>query len=148
MSVSPSQLNPTGYVHHACCIIISCHTYLGGGHKWMYNCLSVYPAWYSPFLLSYIVFIVLVAETIAHYFPKLVELHNYPPATGTKLKIENWSVLNRYLMVYDCVMHVYIRRYPNMLCSMFTIMPYFLKYGSSKPQLLCQWSWRLDLVNL
>ena len=38
---------------------------------------------------------VLVAETIAHYFPKLVELHNYPPATGTKLKIENWSVLNR-----------------------------------------------------
>ena len=38
---------------------------------------------------------VLVAETIAYYFPKLVELHNYPPATGTKLKIENWSVLNR-----------------------------------------------------
>lgn len=38
---------------------------------------------------------VLVAETISHYFPKLVELHNYPPATGTKLKMENWNVLNR-----------------------------------------------------
>ncbi|XP_067945532.1 sperm flagellar protein 1-like [Watersipora subatra] len=38
---------------------------------------------------------VLVAELIANYFPKLVELHNYPPATGTKLKMENWNVLNR-----------------------------------------------------
>ena len=44
---------------------------------------------------------VLVAETIAHYFPKLVELHNYPPATGTKLKIENWSVLNRWVVVFS-----------------------------------------------
>lgn len=38
---------------------------------------------------------VLVAEIIHHYCPKLVELHNYPPASKIDKKISNWSVMNR-----------------------------------------------------
>jgi hypothetical protein len=37
---------------------------------------------------------VLVAEVIAHYFPRLVELHNYPPANSTAQKLYNWDTLN------------------------------------------------------
>lgn len=33
---------------------------------------------------------VLVAEIVAHYFPKLVEMHNYPPANSYAQKIYNW----------------------------------------------------------
>lgn len=37
---------------------------------------------------------VLVAEIVAHYFPKLVELHNYSPASSIRQKLYNWSTLN------------------------------------------------------
>ena len=33
---------------------------------------------------------VLVAEIVAHYFPRLVELHNYSGANGYAQKIYNW----------------------------------------------------------
>ncbi|XP_074643995.1 sperm flagellar protein 1-like isoform X2 [Tubulanus polymorphus] len=41
---------------------------------------------------------VLVAEMIKHYFPRLVELHNYVPANATKQKEENWHLLNRKVL--------------------------------------------------
>lgn len=37
---------------------------------------------------------VLCAEVIAHYFPRLVELHNYPSANSTQQKLYNWNTLN------------------------------------------------------
>lgn len=41
---------------------------------------------------------VLVAEIIAHYLPKMVELHNYTPAAATKQKMENWYLLSRRVL--------------------------------------------------
>ncbi|KAJ9471268.1 hypothetical protein DIPPA_23547 [Diplonema papillatum] len=35
----------------------------------------------------------LVAEVIKHFFPKLVELHNYPAAHSTSQKLYNWHTL-------------------------------------------------------
>lgn len=37
---------------------------------------------------------VLAAECIAHYHPKLVELHNYPAANSVQQKLYNWDTLN------------------------------------------------------
>lgn len=36
----------------------------------------------------------LVAEIIKNYFPKLVELHNYPASSSMKQKNYNWTTLN------------------------------------------------------
>ena len=33
---------------------------------------------------------VLTAEIVAHYFPKLVEIHNYPAANSYAQKMYNW----------------------------------------------------------
>ena len=35
---------------------------------------------------------VLVAEIVCHYFPKMIELHNYSNANGYAQKIYNWCV--------------------------------------------------------
>eukprot|EP01138_Halocafeteria_seosinensis_P004865 gb/GECG01004975.1/.p1 GENE.gb/GECG01004975.1/~~gb/GECG01004975.1/.p1 ORF type:complete len:274 (+),score=39.53 gb/GECG01004975.1/:1-822(+) len=37
---------------------------------------------------------VLMAEVINHYFPKLVEMHNYSPANSFHKKMYNWATLN------------------------------------------------------
>ena len=37
---------------------------------------------------------VLAAELVAHYFPRLVELHNYSPANSQQQKMYNWKTLN------------------------------------------------------
>ena len=37
---------------------------------------------------------VLVAEVIAHFYPRLVELHNYSSANATTQKVYNWQTLN------------------------------------------------------
>ena len=37
---------------------------------------------------------VLVAEVIAHFYPKLVELHNYSGANAMSPKVYNWQTLN------------------------------------------------------
>jgi hypothetical protein len=37
---------------------------------------------------------VMIAELIYYYNPKLVELHNYPPANSTTKKINNWNTLH------------------------------------------------------
>lgn len=37
---------------------------------------------------------VLVAEIVHHYFPRLVELHNYSSAHSTSAKIYNWNTMN------------------------------------------------------
>ncbi|XP_052772461.1 sperm flagellar protein 1-like isoform X11 [Mya arenaria] len=41
---------------------------------------------------------VLAAEVIKHYFPRMVEVHNYTPAANTKQKLENWYLLNRRVL--------------------------------------------------
>ncbi|XP_058652075.1 sperm flagellar protein 1 isoform X2 [Onychostoma macrolepis] len=38
---------------------------------------------------------VMTAEVVKHFFPKLVELHNYTPAHSMQQKLSNWSTLNR-----------------------------------------------------
>ncbi|XP_053477551.1 sperm flagellar protein 1 isoform X4 [Ictalurus furcatus] len=38
---------------------------------------------------------VMAAEVVKHFFPKLVELHNYTPAHSTQQKLTNWNMLNR-----------------------------------------------------
>lgn len=37
---------------------------------------------------------VLAAEVVAHFLPKLVELHNYPAANSLQQKLYNWDTLN------------------------------------------------------
>jgi len=37
---------------------------------------------------------VLVAEIVGHYFPKLIEVHNYPAANSYATKMYNWNTLN------------------------------------------------------
>ncbi|KAM6997102.1 sperm flagellar protein 1 [Tautogolabrus adspersus] len=38
---------------------------------------------------------VMAAEVVKHFFPKLVDLHNYIPANSTQQKLSNWDLLNR-----------------------------------------------------
>ncbi|RYG57465.1 hypothetical protein EON66_00325 [archaeon] len=38
---------------------------------------------------------VMMAEVVAHFYPKLVELHNYSAANSVRQKLYNWSTLNR-----------------------------------------------------
>ncbi|XP_077351481.1 sperm flagellar protein 1 isoform X1 [Festucalex cinctus] len=38
---------------------------------------------------------VMVAEVVKHFFPKLIDLHNYTPASSTQQKLSNWNLLNR-----------------------------------------------------
>uniref|UniRef100_A0A673AFI3 Zgc:66426 n=1 Tax=Sphaeramia orbicularis TaxID=375764 RepID=A0A673AFI3_9TELE len=38
---------------------------------------------------------VMAAEVVKHFFPKLVDLHNYIPANNTQQKLSNWNLLNR-----------------------------------------------------
>lgn len=37
---------------------------------------------------------VMMAETVAHFLPKLVEIHNYIPAHSLSQKSANWNTLN------------------------------------------------------
>jgi len=39
-----------------------------------------------------------MAEVVAHYYPKLVELHNYSPASASQQKIYNWTTLNQKVL--------------------------------------------------
>ena len=36
---------------------------------------------------------VLMAEIMKHYYPKLVDIYNYPEANSTQLKLTNWNTL-------------------------------------------------------
>uniref|UniRef100_A0A7R9VBL5 Calponin-homology (CH) domain-containing protein n=1 Tax=Chlamydomonas euryale TaxID=1486919 RepID=A0A7R9VBL5_9CHLO len=38
---------------------------------------------------------VLMAEVVHHFFPKIVELHNYSSANGTQQKMYNWNTLSQ-----------------------------------------------------
>eukprot|EP00052_Salpingoeca_macrocollata_P005674 m.48951 g.48951 ORF g.48951 m.48951 type:complete len:336 (+) comp14996_c0_seq2:771-1778(+) len=38
---------------------------------------------------------VLVAEIVAHFVPKIVDMHNYTPANSAKQKLANWETLGR-----------------------------------------------------
>ncbi|KAL0277632.1 UNVERIFIED_CONTAM: hypothetical protein PYX00_004856 [Menopon gallinae] len=41
---------------------------------------------------------VLVAELLKYFYPRFVEVHNYPPANSYALKLENWNTMNRKVM--------------------------------------------------
>ena len=36
---------------------------------------------------------VLMAEIMKHYYPKMVDIYNYPEANSTQLKLTNWNTL-------------------------------------------------------
>jgi hypothetical protein len=36
----------------------------------------------------------MMAETVGLFFPKLVDLHNYPATSSVKAKLSNWTTLN------------------------------------------------------
>ena len=36
---------------------------------------------------------VLTAEIMKHYYPKMVDVHNYPEASSTQQKLTNWNTL-------------------------------------------------------
>ena len=38
---------------------------------------------------------VMMAEVVKHFFPKLVDLHNYSSTSSSKQKIYNWNTLDR-----------------------------------------------------
>ncbi|XP_053730958.1 sperm flagellar protein 1 isoform X3 [Synchiropus splendidus] len=38
---------------------------------------------------------VMAAEVVKYFFPNLVDLHNYTPASSTQQKLSNWNLLNR-----------------------------------------------------
>ncbi|XP_048864408.1 sperm flagellar protein 1 [Brienomyrus brachyistius] len=38
---------------------------------------------------------VMAAELVKHFYPKMVDLHNYTPANSTQQKLSNWTILNR-----------------------------------------------------
>ncbi|KAI5625049.1 sperm flagellar protein 1 [Silurus asotus] len=38
---------------------------------------------------------VMAAEVVKHFYPKLVEMHNYTPAHSTQQKLSNWNTLSR-----------------------------------------------------
>lgn len=40
-------------------------------------------------------FLVLLSEILKRLYPKLVDLHNYPPRNSFHLKLDNWNTLNR-----------------------------------------------------
>ena len=42
---------------------------------------------------------VLVAEVIKHFQPKLIDIHNYPPACNLKQKFTNWTTLNKKVLI-------------------------------------------------
>ncbi len=42
----------------------------------------------------------LLAEIVSHYFPKLVELHNYIASTSAATKLANWNTLNSIIVHY------------------------------------------------
>jgi hypothetical protein len=39
--------------------------------------------------------LVFAAEIMKHYFPKMVDLHNYTAASSSAQKLSNWNTLNR-----------------------------------------------------
>lgn len=39
-----------------------------------------------------------MAEVVNHYFPKLVEMHNYSAANSVRQKLYNWSTLNQKVL--------------------------------------------------
>ncbi|CAK1540949.1 unnamed protein product [Leptosia nina] len=41
---------------------------------------------------------VLLAEMLSVHYPKLVEMHNYPPRNSHSLKLNNWMTLNRKVL--------------------------------------------------
>eukprot|EP00127_Corallochytrium_limacisporum_P005143 Clim_evm49s199 gene=Clim_evmTU49s199 len=38
---------------------------------------------------------VMAAEVVKHYIPKIVDLHNYPAASNSNMKANNWKTLNQ-----------------------------------------------------
>lgn len=41
-----------------------------------------------------------MAEVIYHQFPKIIELHNYPPTNAIKSKLANWTTINSKPNIY------------------------------------------------
>ena len=40
----------------------------------------------------------MVAEVIAYFVPRLIDTHNYQPASGKRQKTMNWETLNKKVL--------------------------------------------------
>lgn len=78
------------------------------GGKVFWQCECSIACIYEPLQVmnSCFWFVVLAAEVVNHYFPKIVDLHNYSPANSTNQKLENWRTLNREcnIVLYSIVL--------------------------------------------
>ena len=52
---------------------------------------------------------VLMAEIVKHFFPKLVQLHNYSTASSYTQKLYNWNTLNRTQLPIAVAKHLLTR---------------------------------------
>ncbi len=43
---------------------------------------------------------VLMAEVIKHFYPKLVQMHNYSAASSVTQKLYNWNTLSRFVQIF------------------------------------------------
>lgn len=58
-------------------------------------------------------FAVMIAEVVRHFFPRMVDLHNYSPANSKGPKVVNWQTLNRkwyWYMVYAITCSSFLAR--------------------------------------
>ena len=46
--------------------------------------------------------LVMAAEIVHHFFPRIIEIHNYPAANSTTQKLDNWRLLNRMFPISSC----------------------------------------------
>ena len=51
------------------------------------------------FSLMFPFFVVMAAEIVHYFFPRIIEIHNYPAANSTTQKLDNWRLLNRMFPV-------------------------------------------------
>lgn len=65
---------------------------LGGSNSFV-EAKEKHHSWFRRWRYIYL-HAVLLAEIISHYFPKLVELHNYISTTSAATKLANWNTLN------------------------------------------------------
>lgn len=59
----------------------------------------------DPCMIAVFDCIVMAAEVVKHFIPRLVELHNYTPANSTRQKLENWRTLNsEYILILRIIL--------------------------------------------
>lgn len=66
--------------------------------------------------------VVMAAEVVKHFFPKLVEIHNYTPAHSAQQKLSNWNTLNRQANLF--VLHADSNKNKTYFAYMTLVLPH------------------------